>query len=310
MGDNVWAALIKGCLGFAHSRAGDLVASSFDDTGSLVASLFDNSPEGTTKARFAKLKTDVAAVEDSIKPLIAAIQPEIGKAKTAVTAMAAELATNPFTFEAAGRAATELGDVLTAWDAALDKIADKLAEQEPAGPSHDANVASQTAAIKGIDEPWKKPFRGMAEAVTKGFDAFCHAVLGVDHASADIAQRLVWSRVDDRLAVHLVAVGPRQLGPLGLDGASVEAFFAFKTDAILGVTLKAKLKAGLRSDKLLQKIIPGEAPTADSEPTAVTLDSQNGLTFGEGKSHKLVLPARFSFPGIELREFAIALPEG
>lgn len=310
MADDVWAGLVHGCLGFANSRAGDLVGTSFNDTGSLVSSLFDSSPPGTTKARFEQLKSDIKNLAASAKPVIEAIKPEIAKAKTAVTNMAAELATSPFTFEAAGRAATELGFVLAAWDAALDKIADKLAEQEPAGPNHDANVASQKAAIKGIDEPWKRPFRGLAAALTTDFDAFCKAVLGTDNASAGIADRLEWSRPDKKISLKLGAAGARSLGPLSLDGASVEAFFTYLTVATFGVTLKSKLKVGLRNDKLLEKIIPGEAGSADSEPTAITLDSQHGLTFGEGKSHKLVLPARFSFPGIELRELAIALPEG
>ena len=186
MTDNVWAALVQGCLGFAHSRAGDLVGSSFKDSGSLVGSLFDNSPAGTTKTACETLKADVAAVKDEVKPLIDAIKPQIDQAKTAVTNMANELATNPFTFEAAGRAATELAYVLTAFDAALDIIADKLAEQEPAGPNHDANAAAIRTAIKGIDEPWKAPFRGLAARHHGGFDAFCHTVLGVDNGGAEI----------------------------------------------------------------------------------------------------------------------------
>ena len=51
-----------------------------------------------------------------------------------------------------------------------------------------------------------------------------------------------------------------------------------------------------------------DGDSADS--VAVTLDTRNGLTFGDGPNKKLTLPVRFSFPGIELREFAIALPEG
>jgi len=310
MADNVWAALVKGCLGFAQSRAGDLVGTSFKDTGSLVTSLFDSSPAGTTKDRFEQLKADIEADKDAIKPLIAAIQPQIDKAKAAVTSMAQELGTDPFSFEAAGRAATELGYVLIAFDAALDTLGDELAEQEPPGPDHDANAAAIQAAIKGIDEPWKAPFRTMAADATKVFDAFCKTVLDVDDGGGKFAGQLVWSRADKKLALKLVAAGQTELGLVSLDGASIEAFFSYLTVAKLGLTLKSKLKAGLRNDPLLQKIISGEAKTADTEPTAITLDTADGLTFGDGKTHKLVLPVRFSFPGIELREFAIALPDG
>jgi len=98
--------------------------------------------------------------------------------------------------------------------------------------------------------------------------------------------------------------------PLNLDGVSVEAFFDYKTVAKAGVALRTNLRAGLRSEKLLEKIIPGEAPTADANAIAVTLDTKDGLTFGEGPNRKITLPVRFSFPGIEVREMAIARPVG
>ena len=310
MTENVWAALVQGCLGFAQSRAGGLVGGAFKDTGSLVGSLFDNAPAGTAKDRLDQLKKDIDALKDAIKPVIEAIKSQIDAAKTAVTNMANELKTDPFTFEAAGRAATELSYVLIAFDAALDIVADKLAAEEPAGPNRAANVAAIKAAIKGIDEPWKAPFQGLGADVTGAFDGFAKSVLGIDNGASKFAAELAWSRADKKLALTLVSPGAQQLGPVNLDGARLEAFFAYQTKAMLGLTVKSKIKAGLRGDKLLEKIIPGEAPTADTEPTAVTLDSVNGITFGEGASHKLILPVRFSFPGLELREFAIALPDG
>ena len=94
---------------------------------SLVKSVFDNSPAGTSKTRLQTLKDDIAADKAAIKPVIDAIKPQIDAAKAAVTNMAVELGTSPFTFEAAGRAATELAFVLIAFDAAMDVIADTLA---------------------------------------------------------------------------------------------------------------------------------------------------------------------------------------
>ncbi len=58
---------------------------------------------------------------------------------------------------------------------------------------------------------------------------------------------------------------------------------------------------------MVEKVIPaGNDPSAES--TMIQLDSDKGLTFGEGKNRRLTLPVRFSFPGIELREFMIGLP--
>jgi hypothetical protein len=54
MAENVWAALVKGCLGLAHSRAGDLVGGSLKDAGLLVGS-----PCGTAKLRLDRLKKDI-----------------------------------------------------------------------------------------------------------------------------------------------------------------------------------------------------------------------------------------------------------
>jgi hypothetical protein len=76
------------------------------------------------------------------------------------------------------------------------------------------------------------------------------------------------------------------------------------------VALRTNLRAGLRSDKLLEKIIPGEAPTANTNSIAVTLDTKDSLTFGEGPNRQITLPVRFSFPALELREMAIGRPVG
>ena len=311
MADDVWAALVNGVLGFAHSRAGDLIDKSFSDTGKLASSLVDGSKPGTFKTKFETLKqdiTDLSAIGTAVQQ---AIQPQIDKAKTAIQQMATELGTSPFTIEAAGRAAVDLADVLEAWDTALSLVADELAKQEPAGgPNHDKNVSDLKDAINGIDQPWKKPFENLAADVTKTFDAICKLVLGKDNASKDVGDNLKWDKAGKKLTWTFDAVGQKQLGAVSFDGASLVAFFTFATKATIGITLKTKLKAGLRGDKLLEKIIPREATTADAEPTAITLDSDKGLTFGDGKDQKIILPVRFSSPGIELREFAIALPEG
>jgi hypothetical protein len=122
MADDVWTALVKGSLGFAHSRAGELTGTSFKDTGSLVSSLFDHSPAGSTKDRLKKLKDDLEALSKDVDAIVKALNDQIAAAKTAVQNMANDIGTDPFTLEAAGRAATELGYLLKAFDAALDIV--------------------------------------------------------------------------------------------------------------------------------------------------------------------------------------------
>lgn len=306
MPDDVWSALAKGSLAFSHSHAGKITGTTFKDSGSLVSSLADGSPPGTTKLRFEQLKKDFKDLKPQVQKISDAVKGEAKKAKDAVANMAKELETDPFTWEAAARAATELSYVMIALDAATDIIAQKIAEPEPNKAARDS-MADQ---IRGIKEPWIAPFRSLGAGTTKGFDSLCKTLLGIDNAGKQFANQLAWSREGKRLAFTLASAGPIGIPPLNFDGISVEAFFDYKTVAKVGVALRTNLRAGLRSDKLLEKIIPGEAPTANSNSIAVTLDTKDSLTFGEGPNRQITLPVRFSFPAIELREMAIGRPVG
>lgn len=301
--DDVWTALVKGVLGFAHSRAGDMVGTTFKDTGSFLKSLFDGT-SGTTKSAIDTIKTDVDNLTPIGKELADALKPKFEAAKTAVTNVATELGTDPFTLEAAARAATELAFVLIAFDEALDVLAEKIAKRE-------ANQASQQQileAIGGITDPWKAPFKALGADTVKSFDAICKAVLNIDNAHSGVADALVWSRPDKKLGLKFLNAGKTSIGPVSFDGAFLEAFLDYKTKAKVGIELHTKLAAGLRSDKLMEKIMPGPATAAQTDQVAITLDTTDGLTFGAGKDKKIILPVRFNFPGIELREFAIGQP--
>ncbi len=303
---DVWSALAKGCLAFSHSHVGKLTETAFKDTGSLVGSLLGSSPAGTAKTRLEQLKKDIKDVADAAKPVIAKVEPEAKKAKDAVAKMATELGTSPFDLPAAGRAATELAYVMIALDAAMEIIAKEVAKSEPSEPAR----ADMEKSIRDIREPWIAPFRSMAAGASQGFDSLCKTLLGVVNAGKEFTNRLAWSREAKRLALTLSSAGPVGMTPLNFDGISVEAFFDYKTAAKAGVALRTNLRAGLRGDKFLGKIIPDQAPTADANQIAVTLDTKDGLTFGEGPNRRIVLPVRFSFPGVELREVAIGRPAG
>jgi hypothetical protein len=303
MSEDVWTALVKGVLGFAHSRAGDMVGTTFKDTGSFLKSLFDGA-SGTTKGAIDRIKADVNDLKPIGKALADALKPKFEAAKTAVTNMANEIQTDPFTLEAAARAATELAYVLIAFDEALDILAEKIAERE----ENPASKQQVLDAISGITDPWKAPFKSLGADAVKAFDTLCKAVLGVDDAHADVANALVWSRPDKKLGLKFLNTGPRSIGALGFDGAYLEAFLDYKTQAKVGIELHTRLAAGLRSDKLLEKIMPGQGKTAETDQVAITLDTADGLTFGAGKDKKLILPVRFAFPGVELREFAMIQP--
>lgn len=303
MSDDVFAAFGRGFVAFAHTRAADLVGDSFSDTGKLVTSLADGKT-GSTKTAFDQLKTDIDQVSTIGQAIKAAIDKEIADGKAAVLEMAAELGHDPFGADEVMRALTALGKLLVAYDNAITKIAEKVSQN-----ANGTMTAEQIKAdINGMNAPIKKLLNNAGSAVTHNFDKLANLVLGVDNASSKLGEKLVWSYAEKRLHVEFESVGPAEKKPLSFDGGSLVVFFTYKTDIKAGLELKTKLKAGLRNDKFLEKIMPGQPPTADADQVAIALDTHDGLTFGSGKDKRLVLPVRFSYPGVELREFAIEQP--
>lgn len=303
MTDDVFSAFGRGFVAFAHTRAADLVGDSFNDSGSLITSLADGK-QGTTKTAFDAVKADVEALGDIGKALKAAIEKEITDGKAAVVEMAGELGHDPFGAGEVMRGLTALAKLLTAYDNAITKIAEKVSEKA-SGTMTPEQIKTD---INGMNAPIKALLNDAGSAVTSNFDKLAKLVLNVDDAADKLGDKLKWDYAEKRLSVEFVSAGPATVAPLSFDGASMVAFFTYKTDIKAGIELKTKLKAGLRNDKLLEKIMPGQPPTADADGVAITLDTHDGLTFGSGKDKRLVLPVRFSYPGIELREFAIEQP--
>ncbi|WP_036288316.1 DUF6603 domain-containing protein [Methylosinus sp. PW1] len=303
MSEDIFSSFGKGFVAFAHTRAADLVGDSFSDSGKLIASLADGKT-GSTKTAFDQVKDDVTQLTNAGKALKGAIDKEINDGKAAVQEMAAELGTSPFGVGETMRALTALGKLLVAYDNAIGKIAEKVSEK-----ANGSMTAAQIKAdINGMNAPIKKLLNNAGGAVTANFDKLCKLVLSVDSASNKLGDKLVWNYDEKRLHVDFASAGSGSVPPLGFDGGSLVAFFTYKSDVKAGVELKTNLKAGLRGDKLLEKIMPGRQPTADSDQVAITLDTHDGLTFGSGKDKRITLPVRFSYPGVELREFGIEQP--
>jgi hypothetical protein len=300
---DVFSAFGRGFVAFAHSKGADLVGDSFKDTGSLITSLADGKT-GTTKTAFDQLKADVQALGVIGEAIKKVIDKEITDGKAAVLEMAAELGADPFEADELARALTALGKLLVAYDNAITKIADEVSKNA-AGSMTAEQIKTD---INGMNAPIKRLLNTAGGAVTENFDKLAKLILNMDGASDKLGDALVWNYADKRLHIELASVSVAQKGPLGFDGGSVLAFFTYKTEFKAGLEVKTKLKSGLRNDKFLEKIMPGQPPTADVDQVAITLDTKDGLTFGSGKDKRLILPARFSWPGVELREFAIEQP--
>jgi Family of unknown function (DUF6603) len=304
MAQDIWTVLVKGILAFGHSRAAGFVGDAFKDAGSFVGALAEDPIAQTpdTKSRFDTLKQNIKDADGSVQPVVDAIDKQIKAAKDAIAKMAAELGTDPFTIEAAARAATELSIVLQAVDEALLIVADKI--------SQDKNGVVQPAikdAIAGMAEPWKRPFRNIAAGTKTAFDDVAKQLLDINNASQGLAGSVDFNRAQKLFKFSFRKDAKKTLGPLSIEQTELLAFLNYQKDAIVGITLTTKLSAGLRSDKLVEKVIPSAADP-EAESSLITLDSDRGLSFGAGKNRKLSLPVHFSAPGVELREFAIGLP--
>lgn len=321
---DVGSALLQAFSGFASSQLGKAAGTTLKDTGSLISSLRDGTPNVSLKTRLEQLKTDVTSMADLAKPVIAAVEPKTAVIQKMAQESAAEVQTDPFTAASAGRVATNVATALIALDEAVEVIATKVAAGDKT--IHDA--------IVGIKEPWIAPFRSLGAGTTKAFDSFASQVLGIDNAARGLASDLSFDRVNFRLAFKLVGVASKSVGGgLSLTSSTLEAFLSFQRrvvvnpteaekrglverdgtwyaadQAVLGLRLFTTLQPGLTGDPLLKQVIPGSPAPAQTTPTTITLDSAGGLHLGDGGTNeKAVLPVQFDAPGVELRELALGV---
>jgi len=306
---DVWTALVKGTLAFGQTRAAGFVGDAFKDTASFVAALAEDpiAQAPDIKSRFEKLKQDI---RDAKAGEVVDIDKQIEAAKDAIVKMTVELSTDPFTIEASARAATELAVVLKAVDEALLVVAERI--------SLDENLNNPQAQIResiaGMTELWKRPFRDIGAGTKTAFDDVAKQLLDINNVSQKLADNVSFKRAKKLLTLSFAKAARKSLGLVSIAQTELSAFLSYETDAIVGIKdaivgikLKTKLAAGLRSDQLVEIVLPGAAdPEADS--SVITLDSERGLSFGDGKNRKLSLPVHLSAPGVELREFAIGLP--
>jgi hypothetical protein len=305
--ENVWTALVKGVLAFGHSRAAEMTETTFKDSGEFVGSLVDGA-KGTSKPALEQLKKDIKDLKAEVQPIVDAMKPKFKAAKDAVTRAATDLGDPGFSMEEAGRVATELSIVLGSIDDAIVILAEKLSKKGT--PQFDQAIYDD---ISGIDDPWKKPFKEFAADLSELMDAIGEQLLGEEELTKKLGESAKFDRVSKELSFKLAKTGERTPVPgfeaFKLDNTEFSAFLKFKDSAVVGIKVKTKLKAGLRSDKLLEKVIPGGAPSSDTDYTSIILDTKDGITFGDGKNKTLMLPFRFEFPGLELREFAIVVKD-
>lgn len=326
---DVATGFLQSISGFAASRLGRASATTFKDTGSLISSLADGVPNNT-RPRFDQLKADIEAAKDIVKPII----DKIDKQTKVIAAMAsqsmADAKASDFSEAMAGRIATRVGTALLAIDEAVGIVATELARD--AGGTVDEALRDQ---LMGIWNPWAQPFKDLGDGAGTLLDSLGEQVLGIPNASAELAQVVTFDREAFRLAARLVSTNEMDFGVMRLNATRLEAFLGFARrefvnpseeqkselverdgrwwradEAVLGLRIFTIVRPGLQSDPLLSRIMPGSKEPTTIKPTAISLDSIDGLYLGDGQgagNERLVLPIQFGFPAVEIREVALGI---
>lgn len=296
---DAWTGLVRGYLAFVNSRAVEMSGTTLKDSASLVGAVGDG--PSARKAALATLKEDIQTLKPAGKVVSDKLVPRITAAAAAIGKLGAAIAAEPFDLASATACAVHLGNLITELDGALTAIADAVAP----GATPEEKAAHDE--IAGMFAPLLSPFSDFAGGAADSFNAVI-AALGVTDDAKKMAKAMKWDRAKGLLSAKVGNTGQFSQGPLTLEDTSFEAFLDLLAGPKLGIAMHTKMSASVRGDTLMAKIIPGEPPTKDKTAVAVTLDTKDGLTLGEGPNKRITLPLRWAVGGVELREMAISQP--
>lgn len=314
---------------FFNTRLGDMTERAWKDTGPFLESFISFSSTEISN-RFDTLKQDIKNMEPVVKPIGEKIKRQTTLIKNMVTESKADLDSDDFNIDTASRVAVRIGMALSAADEAYNLIATELARD--AAGTVDENLRR---GLMGLWSPWAQPVKNLGADSAKLLRKFGSSVLGIDDLVHDLSQVVELDREDQgfKLVAKITRPAARKWKVITLDQVSFEAFLQFSDRlvanpteaekpslleregkwyrgdvAILGLRLRTLLEPGITSDPLLKKVMPGSADPKTTTITAISLDTAQGLYLGDGRANeRAVLPVRFAFPGVELREMALGL---
>lgn len=325
---DIATGFLQAIQGFFNSRLGDMTEGAWKDTGPFLESIvtFDTP---VRKTSFDKLKKDIKDME----PIFDEIGKKIKKQTELIAKMVDEskvdIKSDDFDFDVAARVAIRIGMALSAADEAYNLIAIELAKDAQ------GNVSEQIRSeLMGLWKPWAQPVKDIGGDAGNLLNKF-GKVVGFNDLLGDLNKVLELDREANgfKLVAKVAKSGSVKLGAITLDQVSFEAFLQFSDReianpteaekvglvqrgnkyylgdvAILGLRLRTLLEPGLTSDPLLAKVMPGSSEPKTTTITAVSIDTGQGFYIGDGRGNeRAVLPVRFSFPGVELREMAFGL---
>ncbi|MDY7528274.1 MULTISPECIES: DUF6603 domain-containing protein [unclassified Cryobacterium] len=327
---DIGTGFLNGIEAFANSRLGAMSGTSFKDTVPFLESIVTFGAVGDVKPTFEKLKADIKAAVALVEPIAEKIKKQTELIAKMVKESADDIDKDDFNVDTAARVAVRIGMALAAMDEAFNIVAKELAKK--ADGTVDETIRS---GLMDLWNPWAQPFKNLGAGSGKLLNSFGKNVLGVDDLVKKLGDNLALDRTDGKflLAATFLRSGQVKLGAMTLDQVTFEAFLQFsdreianptaeeKTSllerdgkwfigdvAILGLRFRTILQPGLTSDPLLAKVMPGSEDPKATTLTTVSLDTGQGFYIGDGRGNeKAVLPTRFSFPGVELREVAFGL---
>ncbi|RXZ67250.1 DUF6603 domain-containing protein [Agromyces albus] len=327
---DIGTGFIRGIEAFGNSRLGALSGTTFKDTGSFLESLVTSFSAGEIKDRFDQLKADIEAATPIVQAIAKRIENQTKTIKTNVQQSITDLQDDDFNLDVAGRVAVRIGTALAAMDQAYTIIAEEVAKK----PDGTVDAAIRDG-LMDLWNPWAQPWKDLGEGSANLLNAFGSSVLGVDDLVDKLGDVLTLDRAGGQfvLVALLDDLPTANLGAMKLDQVKFEAFLQFSDRevaspteaekpelierngkwfrgdvAILGIRLRTMLEPGITNDPLLKKVMPGSSDPKTTSHTAVSLDTAQGFYLGDGRGNeRAVLPVRFSFPGVELREVALGI---
>lgn len=327
---DVATGFLKGIEAFGNSRLGEMSATTFKDTGSFLEALVTSFSAGEIKAKFEQLKADIDAAKPTVEAIAKSIKNQTETIRTNVQDSIADLKSDDFNLDVAARVAVRIGTALAAMDQAYAIVSKELAK--------DQNGTVNEEIRKGLMDlwnPWAQPWKNLGAGAENLLNKFGSAVLRTNDLVGELGKVLTLDRSDGKFV--LVGLLPNlptgQLGGVKLDQVKFEAFLQFSDReianpteeekkslierggkwfmgdvAILGLRLRTLLEPGITSDPLLKKVMPGSPDPKTTSHTAISLDTAQGFYLGDSRGNeKAVLPIRFSYPAVELREVALGI---
>ena len=327
---DVATGFLRGIEAFGNSRLGELSGTTFKDTGSFLESLVTSFSASDIKNKFNQLKADINAAKPLVEAIAKSIENQTKTIKTNVQESIADLERDDFDMDVAARVAVRIGTALAAMDQAYAIVARELAKDQTG--TVDQNIQK---GLMDLWNPWVQPWKDLGAGAENLLNKFGSAVLGTDDLVGELGDVLTLDRSGGKfvLVALLDDLPTGQLGAMKLDQVKFEAFLQFSDRevvnptaaekpslverdgkwfrgdvAILGIRLRTLLEPGITSDPLLKKVMPGSADPKTTSHTAVSLDTAQGFYLGDGRGNeKAVLPVRFSYPEVELRELALGI---